>query len=171
MSKQAAPSPLEGKLTVVGARPGVSPGDRDATLAELSIALTGGSGRTPIPITFSVALNIPVSGRARLTDDSSPMVVAESTRSGSALVWSNVPVIPPGLGRTRTIRITNLRGNANQIGVSSTLVPTQIVAFVSVAAPFRIPLAGAQQNVAEVRGARAAAVPRRAPTSQQRRRE
>jgi hypothetical protein len=62
--------------------------------------------------TVSVGLNVPLSGRARLTDDASGAVVAESTRSGGTHVFKNVPVVPPG-SRTRIFRITNVRANAS----------------------------------------------------------
>jgi hypothetical protein len=151
MAKQSPAGPLKGKVSVVGVRPRVSLADRAAPVAELSVALTGGGGRAPVPITFSVGLNVPVAGRAQLMDDARGTVLAESTRSGSIYVFRNVPVIPPGNGRTRTFRITNVRANANGLGASQTLIPTQIVAFVSLSGPFRIPLAGSQQNVAAMR--------------------
>jgi hypothetical protein len=44
------------------------------------------------------------------------------------VTFFGVPIDPPGTSGTRIIRITNIRANANQLGVSSTLVPTQIVA-------------------------------------------
>jgi len=50
----------------------------------------------------------------------------------NTIAWTGVPVDPPGTSGSRTIRITNLRANAFQLGVSSTLVPTQIFALVSV---------------------------------------
>ena len=148
MAKQSPNSPLEGRVSVVGVRPKLSLVDRAAPVADLSIVLTGGTGRTAVPITFSVALNVPVSGRPQLTDGNTGAVVGEATRSGSGYVFKNVPVIPPGNTRTRIFRITNLRANANGLGAGQTLIPTQIVAFVSASAPLRIPLAGSQQNVA-----------------------
>jgi hypothetical protein len=151
MAKQRPGRPLEGKVNVVGVRPRVSLTDRDGAVADLSITLTGGSGRAPVPVTFSVGLNVPLSGRARLIDDATQRVVAESTRSGSAHVFRNVPVVSPGSGRTRRFRITNVRANAAGLAASQRLIPTQILAFVSVSAPFRIPLSGAQQNVAAMR--------------------
>ena len=150
VAKQSPNTPLEGKVSVVGVRPKVSLADRAAPVAELSIVLTGGSGRTAVPITFSIALNVPVSGRPRLTDGDTGAVVAEPTRSGSGYVFKNVPVVPPGSTRTRIFRITNLRGNASAIGVSPALIPSQVVAFVSASAAFRIPLSGSQQNVATI---------------------
>ncbi len=122
--------------------------DRAATVADLSITLTGGTGRTAVPITFSISLNVPISGRAQLMDDTGT-VIAESTRSGSEMVFRNVAVVPPG-SRARVFRITNIRGNASQIGALASGSPSQIVAFVSVSAPLRIALSGSQQNVAAI---------------------
>jgi len=129
-------------------RPQVSLTDRRAKVADLSITLTGGSGRTPVPMTFSISLNVPLSGGAQLTDKAGT-VIAESTRSGSAQVFRDVPVIPPG-SQSRVFRITNIRGNASVIGAGS-VSGAAIVVFVSVSGPLRIPLAGSQQNVAAIR--------------------
>jgi hypothetical protein len=63
----------------------------------------------------------------------------------NSIVWLNVPFHPPGT--TRTFRITNVRANANQLGVSSTLVPTQIVEFISVSGSQSVPLNNPQQTV------------------------
>jgi hypothetical protein len=147
VAKQSLNRPLEGKVSIVGVRPRISLTERSAAVADLSVALTGGIGRASVPVTFTVGLNVPLSGRARLTDDAGNLV-AESTRSGSACVFKNVPVTPPGSGRTRRFRIINVRANANGLGASQTPLPTQVVAFVSASAPFRIPLSGSQQNVA-----------------------
>lgn len=66
------------------------------------------------------------------------------------VTFFGVPIDPPGPNNTRIIRITNLRGNANQLGVSSTLIPTQIVANISVNPPNLLPLNNPQQTVAFV---------------------
>lgn len=46
--------------------------------------------------------------------------------------WNGVPVDAPGTSGTRVIRITNIRANAFQLGVSSTLIPTQVSMIVAV---------------------------------------
>jgi hypothetical protein len=149
MRRQSPSRPLEGQVKIVGVRPQVSLTERRAKVADLSITLTGGRGPTPVPITFSIGLNVPLSGRAQLTDDAGT-VIAESTRSGSALVFRDVPVIPPG-SRSRVFRITNIRANASGVPQSASLVPAQIFAFLSISGPLRIPLAGSQQNVGAIR--------------------
>jgi len=66
----------------------------------------------------------------------------------NTIAWLGVPVDAPGTSFTRIIRITNVRANANQLGVSSTLVPTQIVAFISATGTTSIPINNPQQTVA-----------------------
>src|ERR1700733_4057910 len=50
----------------------------------------------------------------------------------NAISWTGVPIDAPGTAGTRVIRITNIRANAFQLGVSSTLIPTQISEIVAV---------------------------------------
>ena len=66
----------------------------------------------------------------------------------NSVVWLGVPVDPPGSTGTRIIRIVNVRANANQLGVSSTLIPTQIVMFISATGTSSIPINNPQQTVA-----------------------
>jgi len=66
----------------------------------------------------------------------------------NSIVWLGVPIDAPGTTFTRVIRITNVRANANQLGVSSTLVPTQIVAFISATGTTSVPINNPQQTVA-----------------------
>jgi hypothetical protein len=65
------------------------------------------------------------------------------------VTFLGVPIDPPGTN-TRVIRITNIRGNANQLGVSSTLVPTQITAYISITGSTSVPVNNPQQTVAFV---------------------
>lgn len=75
--------------------------------------------------------------------------VYQGRQSGAnSIVWLGVPIDPPGTNATRIIRITNVRANANQLGVSSTLIPTQIVMFVSVTGTTSVPINNPQQTVA-----------------------
>ncbi len=53
----------------------------------------------------------------------------------NAVAWIGVPIDPPGTSGVRIIRITNLRGDAFQLGVSSTLIPTQINAVIALTPP------------------------------------
>jgi hypothetical protein len=75
--------------------------------------------------------------------------VFQGRQSGAnSIVWLGVPIDPPGTNETRIIRITNVRANANQLGVSSTLIPTQIVMFISVTGTTSVPINNPQQTVA-----------------------
>lgn len=64
------------------------------------------------------------------------------------IAWLGVPIDAPGTNRTRIVRITNVRANANQLGVSSTLIPTQIVMFISVTGTNFVTINNPQQTVA-----------------------
>jgi hypothetical protein len=70
--------------------------------------------------------------------------------AANALQWFGVPIDPPGTNATRTIRITNVRANANQLGTSSTLIPTQIQMLISATPQQFLPLNNPQQTVAFV---------------------
>jgi hypothetical protein len=61
--------------------------------------------------------------------------------------WNGVPIDAPGTSGTRVIRVTNIRANACQLGVSSTLIPTQIVMLISINGSQQLAL-NQQQNVA-----------------------
>lgn len=70
--------------------------------------------------------------------------------SPNILEWVGVPIDPPGTFGTRVIRITNVRVNANQLGVSGSLIPTQVVMYISTN-PFQLlPVNNPQQVVAWV---------------------
>ena len=56
----------------------------------------------------------------------------------NSIAWTGVPIDPPGSNGTRVIRITNIRANAFQLGVSSTLIPTQINETITVSPPQNI---------------------------------
>ena len=66
----------------------------------------------------------------------------------SQVVWLGVPIDAPATAGTRVIRITNVRANACQLGVSSTLIPTQIVMFIAVNGSQQVTINQPQQVVA-----------------------
>ena len=75
-----------------------------------------------------------------------PNVFQARQASGNSVSFVGVPIDPPGTSGARTIRIANLRGNANQLGA----VPTQIVAFISISGTSQLPLINPQHTVAIV---------------------
>jgi len=67
---------------------------------------------------------------------------------GNALLWAGIPVVAPGTaGVQRTFRFTNIRANANGLGVSSTLTPTAVRAFVAVNPPGALAIDVQEQTV------------------------
>jgi hypothetical protein len=52
--------------------------------------------------------------------------------AANSVAWLGVPIDAPGPNGVRVIRITNIRANASQLGISSTLIPTQIVMFIAI---------------------------------------
>lgn len=79
----------------------------------------------------------------------SPANVFQGRQVGAnQIAWLGIPVDPPGANASRIIRITNVRANANQLGVSSTLIPKQIDMFVSATSTTSIPINNPQQTVA-----------------------
>lgn len=59
--------------------------------------------------------------------------IFQGVQTGSNVItWTGVPIDAPGTSFNRIIRITNVRADANQLGVASTLVPTQISMLVAV---------------------------------------
>jgi len=70
--------------------------------------------------------------------------------SVSSVVFLGVPIDAPGTSGTRVIRITNIRANAFQLGVSTTLVPSSIVAFIAVNGSQQVTINNPTQTVAFV---------------------
>jgi hypothetical protein len=70
--------------------------------------------------------------------------------SPNAVEWLGVPVDPPGTAGTRVIRITNVRANANQLGVSGTLIPSNIIMNISATGTTSVPINNPTQVVAFV---------------------
>jgi hypothetical protein len=73
-------------------------------------------------------------------------------RTGSGLnqvTWLGIPIDAPGSqGQQRIIRITNVRANACQLGLSSTLIPTQIVGFMAINGSVFFTIINRQQTLA-----------------------
>jgi hypothetical protein len=77
-----------------------------------------------------------------------PNVFSGRQNSASSVVFLGVPIDAPGTAGQRVIRITNVRGNAFQLGVSSTLIPTQITMFIAVNGSQQITINNPTQTVA-----------------------
>jgi len=68
----------------------------------------------------------------------------------NAVTFLGVPLDPPGTAIGRTIRITNIRANAAQLGVSSTFTTQQILMNIAINGPTTWTIANPQQIVAYV---------------------
>lgn len=68
----------------------------------------------------------------------------------SHVTWLGVPVDPPGTTGILTFRFTNIRANANLLGVSSTLVSTTIYANISVNGSTTFQVTTSQVSVATI---------------------
>ncbi len=77
-----------------------------------------------------------------------PNIFVAVQTAANQVVWLGVPIDAPGTVSGRTIRITDVRANACQLGLSSTLIPTQIVAFISVNGSANLQVNNPQQTVA-----------------------
>jgi hypothetical protein len=74
--------------------------------------------------------------------------VGAAAATANAVTWSGIPFDAPGSSGTRVVRITNVRANANQLGTSSTLVPTTITMYISVTGSNQLPINNPTQTVA-----------------------
>lgn len=75
---------------------------------------------------------------------------ASVSANPNAVTWSGVPFDAPGTSGTRVIRITNVRAYAAGLGVSNTLIPTQITMYISVTGSNQLPINNPTQTVAYV---------------------
>jgi len=64
--------------------------------------------------------------------------------------WAGIPFDPPGTSAARKIRLVNVRANANQLGVSSTLIPTSINMFINMSGTNAPNVTNSQLTVAYV---------------------
>jgi hypothetical protein len=80
-----------------------------------------------------------------------PNVFQGSQTSVNSITWTAVPVDPPGTSGSRIFRITNIRGNANALGVAGpNSTPTPIVETASANPPAGMPVVNPSQTVAFV---------------------
>ncbi len=77
-----------------------------------------------------------------------PNVFSGVQNSASSVVFLGVPIDAPGTAGQRVIRITNVRANAFQLGVSSTLIPTQITMYIAVNGSQQVTINNPTQTVA-----------------------
>jgi len=163
-SRESTPNaPLTGTVRTIGPRPRISPGERVATVADLRIRVTGGKRGSHVIAKFTVTLNTGLAsvGTARLIDETAGSRAVLATKSRRSYVFESVAFPAPGPNAFRIIRITNVRANANAIGVSSAQIPTPVMARVKVSGSTPVRLSNADQIVASVSVGRRKAARRR----------
>jgi len=100
---------------------------------------TGGSNGTCV---------LPTTGIAGCPGSNRNVFQAIQTTSNS-VTFIGIPVDPPGTSGSRVIRITNVRGNANALGVAgANATPTPIVETISPTSPQFLPVSNPSQTVA-----------------------
>lgn len=77
--------------------------------------------------------------------------VYQAVKAGeNSLAWLGVPVDPPGTSGNRVLRMVNVRADAASVGVSSTLIPSNIIMYITISGTGALPLANNTLNVAYV---------------------
>lgn len=112
----------------------------------------------PVGLEQVEAVGVPFTGQVTAVGDGTyktpnaagrPTVFGAQQASPNSLVWLNIPFDPPGTGnKNRVIRLVNVRANANQLGVGSSLIPNQISMFISVSGTASLALNNPQLTVA-----------------------
>jgi len=76
--------------------------------------------------------------------------VPQNSGQANAVSFLGVPLDPPGTGTTRTFRITNIRADAESIGISSTFAQSQIQMNIGITSTTSLSINNPQQLVAYV---------------------
>lgn len=140
-------------------------------VGDLVVVCTGGTAGEVRTTNLQLFLNTNITSRIVGSGDESEalLIIDENLSSGSgsgattpgiyrgrkvtntqnALVWPGIAIVAPGQGQ-RVLRFTNIRANAAGLGASSTLIPTQVVAFISASPSQTLALDNPQQVVAYV---------------------
>jgi len=122
----------------------------------------------PTPAEQIEAVSVPNSARFKASGNGTykngvrPTVFGAQQASPNSLVWLNIPFDPPGDSGNRTLRISNVRANANQLGLGASLTPSQVSMYISISSTFSFPLNNQQLVVAFIQtGMRFSAAPAR----------
>jgi hypothetical protein len=139
-------------------------------VGDIVLTCTGGTAGEARSVNLQIFLNANITSRILSNDETEALLIVDEnvvsgsdsvattpaiyrgrrvTNSENAVVWPGIPIIAPGAGQ-RTLRFTNIRGNAAGLGSSATLIPTQIVAFLSASPSQSLAIDNPQQVVAYV---------------------
>ncbi|HYP13407.1 MAG TPA: hypothetical protein VEQ63_05760, partial [Bryobacteraceae bacterium] len=141
---------------------GVPPLLRAEGLTELTgdivLICSGGVAGEARTVNLQLFLNTTITSRPVAGDTSEALLIvdelggtpafylAQRTREENSILWPGVTIVSPGSGQ-RVLRITNVRANAALLGPSSTLIPTQVLAFLSASPSQSLALSSSQVTV------------------------
>lgn len=151
-----------GPLTCT-ANAGVPPLLRAEGFTELTgdivIVCTGGTAGQTSSVNLQLFLNTPITSRIIEGQSEALLIVDEvataayralPAQGDNSIVWPNVQVTAPGADGQRVFRITNVRSNAVSVGIPTTLVPGQVIAFLSASPGNSLPIGRPQLVVGYV---------------------
>jgi hypothetical protein len=82
------------------------------------------------------------------TDGNNKNVFQGRQAGSNSILWLGVPFDAPGTSGTRVVRITNIRANANALGVAGTnAIPTPLIMSISATGSTSVPINNPQQTV------------------------
>jgi len=77
--------------------------------------------------------------------------VFQAVNAGAnSLVWLGVPVDPPGTSGNRVLRMVNVRADAASTGVTTSMIPSNIIMYITISGTGALPLTNNVLNVAYV---------------------
>ena len=142
-----------GCVVAAGVPPLVRAEGRVELAGDLVLHCTGGTAGAQRTIDLSVDLNAPAPVPAiLLVNEPQPQtqVVGENVFQGTGTTFTGVKYTEPGASGATTLRITNIRADASSLGVSGTLVPSQVVAMVRVTSVPTVALVNPNQVIGMV---------------------
>jgi hypothetical protein len=134
--------------------PSTAPGVAGAPQTQLACAAVNSTNCAILGVGATPAASGPVGANGPYNGSTGHYNIFQGFQNGvNSVAWLGVPIDSPGTNsagqlNTRVIRITNVRANACLLGVSSTLIPTQIVMFISVNGSQQVTINNPQQTVA-----------------------
>lgn len=163
---------------------GVPPTLRAEGLTELSgdVVLTckDGNPAQPITVNIQVYANTTITSKVLSTGGSEALLLINDPPGGSVVIgtnayrgvpasgassvmtWTGIPLTPPGTNNVLILRMTNLRVDASKLlppgTVSTSLLPQQLIMFVSISGSTTVPVTNSQLVTGYVQNAMSFAI-------------
>ena len=159
---------VHGQAFQCAANAAVPPTIRSEGLAELVgdvvLDCTGGTGASGF-VNFTMFLNTSVTSNILGGDTTEAVLLIDEPSAGSqslgvnafqgiraasnSIIWTGIPIVPPGTGNHRIFRFTNIRVNATAL-TSTPGIPATVQSLLSVAGATSVPINNPAQTVAFV---------------------